>query len=89
MALFEATHYRLRRAVIGSALDDDSRARFPGDTDFPAGTDFVILEGKRPWPAPESPLFYIIGVRSPGTTWTEGVRYAVAADQLEPAMEAA
>ncbi len=89
MGLFEGTHYRRRRSVTGSAVDDDERARFPGDTDLPPQTEFVIVSEKRPWPRPDSPLCYLIELRSPGTTWEEGGRYAVPADELEAAMEAA
>ncbi len=87
MSLFESRHYRLASAVAASALDDDGRARFPGDTRFPPGSEFVIVSGKSPWPTARDPLHYVIEMRSPGTSWREGARYAVLAEQLETAMQ--
>jgi hypothetical protein len=83
----EQRHYRLTREVTGTALDDVDEARFPDDTRFPAGTEFVILSDKLPWPGPRDPLFYTIRPRAPQKDWPEGTRYKVRADALDSSME--
>ncbi len=89
MRLLEGTHYRLRRAVVATELDDDDGAILPNDTPLPPGTEFVVLRDKHPWPLPGSPLFYFVELRTPGDVWIEGSRYAIPAGQLDEAMEEA
>lgn len=87
MAILEGTHYRLRRDVVATSLDEDGNAILPDDTPLPPGTEFVIRQDKHPWPRADSPLFYTVELRTPGDIWPEGSSYAVPAGQLDAATE--